>query len=346
MQIEIRELSRQPLHQQVARQIRTRILTAELGENEELTPVRQLAREHRLSVASIKRAYRDLEEQGLITRGDREHYRVAVLNDEQRRAFEKQRLLEDLRRQEFSLRELELARDIQCRLLPPEEVVGEGWRVTSRSEPARFVAGDFHDVIRFPDGSVAVVVADVVGKGIGASLIMASVKAMLPFIAAERSADETIRELNAKLCNDLARREFVALAFVRLDPRTGNAQLINAGLPDPAVLQSNAAVIEIVAKGERLPLGLRRDVVWENHEFTLEPGQRLILTTDGIPEATDDSGELLGYEAWNAILNRNAADLDEFETGPWLDHVLDEVRTATSPHLDDDLTAVILERTA
>src|SRR5262249_46876865 len=80
-----------------------------------------------------------------------------------------------IKEQEFAEKELELARSIQSRLLPPEEVSGEGYRVAARNLAARFVAGDFYDVFRLSDGSLGVAVADVSGKGMGASLIMASV---------------------------------------------------------------------------------------------------------------------------------------------------------------------------
>ena len=91
--------------------------------------------------------------------------------------------IEKLKESEFAEKELELARSIQSRLLPPPLVEGEGFAVTARNLPARVVAGDFYDVLRHEDGSIGIVVADVSGKGIGASLIMASVKAVFPFVA-------------------------------------------------------------------------------------------------------------------------------------------------------------------
>src|SRR5438128_1051667 len=83
-------------------------------------------------------------------------------------------------------RELEMAREIQVRLLPAPRFEGAGFAVTARNLPASFVAGDFYDFVANDDGTVTIVVADVAGKGMGASLIMASVKAVLPFVARER----------------------------------------------------------------------------------------------------------------------------------------------------------------
>src|SRR5204862_108249 len=80
-------------------------------------------------------------------------------------------------------RELEMARSIQARLLPPPTMSGEGFSLEARNMAAHYVAGDFYDFIRLDDGSIVIVVADVAGKGMGASLTMASVKAVLPFVA-------------------------------------------------------------------------------------------------------------------------------------------------------------------
>src|SRR6266496_2558610 len=123
--------------------------------------------------------------------------------------------VERIKEQEFAEKELALARSIQSRLLPPQELEGEGYRIAARNLAARFVAGDFYDVFRLSDGALGVAVADVSGKGMGASLIMASVKAVLPLIAQGRGTAATLTELNHKLFGELAPREFVALAYAR-----------------------------------------------------------------------------------------------------------------------------------
>ena len=202
--LHLTESSPEPLRSQIARQLRDRVLSGDLPEGCELPPARRLAREHRVGPRVVRQAYEALAAEGLLAAGGDE-VRVATVSAEQRRALAQRRLLDDLRQQELSLRELELARDIQRRLLPPACVECHGLTVTSRWLPARFVAGDFYDVLRHPDGGVGVVVADVAGKGIGASVIMASVKAMAPFIATELGVADTLRELNRRLCGELAR---------------------------------------------------------------------------------------------------------------------------------------------
>jgi Stage II sporulation protein E (SpoIIE) len=271
-----------------------------------------------------------------------------------------------LKEVEFAEKELRLARELQGRLLPPPEIAGEGYRVAARNLPARLVAGDFYDSFLLPDGGVGVAVGDVAGKGMAAALIMASVKAMLPLIAAGRSAAATLREINRRLAAELPGREFVALAVARFDPAGGRLELANAGLPDPYLLAPGQPPAPLVVPGPRLPLGVRHDVEYCSLGLCLAPGERVLLFTDGLAEAPAAGGEPLGYGALAALLaadesggqgyrdgegaggsrdGRDAHD-DDVRESPlaWIDRLLERVRGATQPLLEDDWTALVLER--
>lgn len=203
--------------------------------------------------------------------------------------------LEARRQEELAARDLSLARAIQQRLLPPAEASGPGWRIAARNLPAQVVAGDFYDYFTLPDGTLRIAVADVAGKGIGAALIMASVKAVLPLVAAGRGVVETLGELNRKLAGELGRREFVALALAAFDPASGRLELVNAGLPDPYRVAGGRALEAIVAPWPRLPLGVRAGLDYQSVGLHLEPGDSVVFLTDGLPEAETASGEPLGY---------------------------------------------------
>jgi hypothetical protein len=258
-----------------------------------------------------------------------------------------------LKEVEFAEKELQLARELQGRLLPPPEIAGEGYRVAARNLAAHLVAGDFYDSFLLPDGAVGVAVGDVAGKGMAAALIMASVKAMLPLIAAERSAADTLRELNRRLAAELAGREFVALAFARFEPAGGRIELANAGLPDPYLLAAGKPPAPQVVPGPRLPLGVRREVEYRSLALRLGPGDRLLLLTDGFAEAPTGGGEPLGYGALAGLLTAgsgggNRGDGADGGEAPlaWIDGLLDRVRAATQPALEDDWTALLLERSS
>jgi hypothetical protein len=244
--------------------------------------------------------------------------------------------IERLKEAEFAEKELELARSIQQRILPPPDFSGDGFHVAARNLAARFVAGDFYDFFRLPDGALGLVVADVAGKGMGASLIMATVKAALPFMAAERSVAQTLREANRRIAPRLEPREFVALAYVRYEPETGAFALGNAGLPDPYQASAAGAPRALSVPGPRFPLGVRAEVAYEEIRGVLAAGDRLVLLTDGLPEAPDAAGDPLGYERFETLLAGAATP----------DALFAAVRGAARPGLEDDWTALFLERRA
>lgn len=233
-----------------------------------------------------------------------------------------------------------MARSIQQRLLPPELVVGNGYEVRSRNVAAHYVAGDFYDVFYLADGTVGIAVADVSGKGIGASLIMATVKAILPMVAEGRAPAEVLTELSSRLHGTLPPREFIALAYAQFDPTSGILELANAGLPDPYLLRRGTTAEVLSAPGPRLPVAVRRLVPYESLIVTLEPGDAILLLTDGLPEATVGEGQL-GYDALLEVINDIARQHDDV-----LDPLFRTVGQLSAEKRDDDWTVLILRAAA
>lgn len=242
--------------------------------------------------------------------------------------------IEQLKEKEFAEKELELARALQARMLPAPEIAADGYRISARNLAARYVAGDFYDVFQYGDGTIGIAVADVAGKGMAASLIMASVKAVLPLLAANRPVDEAMAALNEKLVAELSKREFVALALARYDPREGRVSFVNAGLPDPYLVR-DAKAEPVEAAGPRLPLGLRKGMRYEQRELQLGSGEALLFLSDGLPEAPMRDGEQLGYDRLAAIIQDAGTDLDS---------LLQQIEVTTQCARDDDQTVVILHR--
>jgi sigma-B regulation protein RsbU (phosphoserine phosphatase) len=329
----------EPLREQIARQLRDRITRGELAAGELLPDHRQLARQHRVAPSTFEAAYELLVGDGLLTGTPPDDVRVAKLEPERRRDLVESLQLEKLVAQELGRRELEMARDVQRRLLPPSEVAGPGWEVAARCLPARVVAGDFYDVLRHPDGSVDVVVADVAGKGFAASLIMASAKAMLPFVTAEGSVAESLVHLNRRLAMELGRGEFVALTLARYRPSEQLVELANAGAPDPYLVRPGQPPQPLSVPGPRLPLGVREEVAYASRTVEVAADDSLLLLTDGLPEAREASGEPLGYQALESMLS------EEPSTGSpssWLSGLFDRVQRRTGRVPEDDWTAAML----
>jgi sigma-B regulation protein RsbU (phosphoserine phosphatase) len=182
-------------------------------------------------------------------------------------------------------------------------------------------------------------VADVAGKGFAASLIMASVKAMLPFVTAENGVAESLVQLNGRLATELGRGEFVALTLARYSPSERKVELSNAGAPDPYLIRPGEPAQPLSAPGPRLPLGVREQVAYASRNLVLADDQSLLLLTDGLPEARDADGEPLGYEVLESMLS------EEHSAGSplsWLSGLFDSVQQRTVRAPEDDWTAAML----
>jgi len=329
----------EPVREQIVRQLRDRIARGEISAGDSLPGHRQLARQYRVAPSTVEAAYEVLVTDGLLTGAPADEVRVAELRPERRRDLVEGLQLEALVAQELGRRELEMARDVQRRLLPPSEVAGAGWEVAARCLPARVVAGDFYDILRHPDGSVDVVVADVAGKGFAASLIMASVKAMLPFVTADCGVAESLVQLNGRLALELGRGEFVALTLARYRPSDWQVELSNAGAPDPYLMRPGQPPQPLSVPGPRLPLGVREHIAYASRTVEVGVDDRLLLLTDGLPEARDTEGEPMGYQALESMLSEQP--LSESPSS-WLAGLFDSVQQRTVRAPEDDWTAAML----
>jgi serine phosphatase RsbU (regulator of sigma subunit) len=327
------------VREQIARQLRERIVRGELPTGQILPGHRQLARQYRVAPSTVEAAYEALIADGLLTDSPGGDVAVAELGAERRGDLVEHLQLEKLVARELGRRELEMARNVQRRLLPPSEVNGPGWEVAARCQPARVVAGDFYDVLRRTDGSVDVIVADVAGKGFAASLIMASVKAMLPFVTAEGSVAESLAQLNGRLVLELGRGEFVALTLARYHPSERRVELSNAGAPDPYLVRPGQPPQPLSVPGPRLPLGVREEVAYASRSVDFAADDGMLLLTDGLPEAREAGGEPLGYEALESMLGQGPP---AGSPSAWLSGLFDSVQQRTGRVPEDDWTAAIL----
>lgn len=334
-----------PVYRQIQQQIAGAIADRQIHPGETLQTQEELAAQLAVSPSAVRKAYDELVSAGLCddaTDGD-----LRVTNPELGSVNGSGTdLALSLLKRELLTRELQTARNFQSRLLPPSEVTGDSWTLSSRSYAAGALAGDFYDVMPLESGEVDVVIADVAGKGLAAGLIMAAAKSLLTQAAVKSSPGDALEELNLRLFPLLSNREFVALAYARFNPSTGDLQIANAGLPDPYILRHTGSIDSLVVTGDRLPLGIRQEVTYATARYSIEPSDRLLMFSDGIPEARDRRGNPIGYEGLQQLLEDSgiwAWDAAIGNPGLWLDRLLDEVSRHTGSILEDDWTAVLLE---
>lgn len=242
-------------------------------------------------------------------------------------------------RQRFE-QELEVARLIQQNFLPKELPDLPGWQIAAFYRPAREVGGDFYDVIPLPDGRVGFVIGDVTDKGVPAALVMSATRSVLR-ASAQRLIEpgEVLERVNEHLCPDMPEKMFVTCLYGVLDPDSGLLRFANAGHDLPYV-QTTDGVIELRARG--MPLGLMPGMSYEEKEATLEPGDSVLLHSDGVLEAHDPERDMFGAPRLKETMGRGPGGRE------MIDHVLSSLAAFTGPDAEqeDDITMVTLQRSA
>ena len=240
-------------------------------------------------------------------------------------------------RQRFE-QELEVARLIQQNFLPKELPDLPGWQIAAFYRPAREVGGDFYDVIPLPDGRVGFVVGDVTDKGVPAALVMSATRSVLR-ASAQRLIEpgEVLERVNEHLCPDMPEKMFVTCLYGVLDPGTGHLRFANAGHDLPYVKTADG-IVELRARG--MPLGLMPGMAYEEKEAILEPGESVLLHSDGVVEAHDPDRDMFGFPR----LKQTMSDVAGGQA--LIDRVLRELDSFTGPgaEQEDDITMVTLQR--
>ncbi len=234
--------------------------------------------------------------------------------------------------------ELEVARLIQQNFLPRELPDLAGWEISAHYKPAREVGGDFYDVIELDGGRVAFVVGDVTDKGVPAAMVMAATRSILRATSQRQSSPAAVlRRANDLLCPDMPPKMFVTCLFAVLEPSTGVLRYANAGHNLPCVRTASGSV-ELRATG--MPLGLMPEMEYDEKEAVLEPGECLLLYSDGLVEAHDPGGEMFGFPRLRELMGLSTA-----STSP-VEGLLAELDrfTGSAWEQEDDITLVALER--
>jgi len=190
--------------------------------------------------------------------------------------------------------QLEVASEIQRTFLPSEFPEIEHVTGAVASVPALHVGGDFYDVIRLPGGRVGVMVGDVSGKGVPGALFGARIMSDVRYQALfHDDVAHTLIAVNDIVAERVTRGMFVTFFYAVLDPATGSVIYGNAGHLAPLV-RRNDGTLEEWPKPSGLPLGIFGDQVYEAGEMTLEPGETMLILSDGLGDAVGADGTRFG----------------------------------------------------
>ena len=230
-------------------------------------------------------------------------------------------------------KELEYAKQIQLSALPTNFPDGDDYSIYAQMIAAKEVGGDFYDFYKLSDTTVAFLAADVSGKGIPAAMFMMTAKTIIKDLAESGMAvNDIFTKANEKLCENNEADMFVTAWMGILDLQTGNMKCANAG-HNPPLLKRADGSFECLKTRAGFVLAGMEGVRYRVSEMTLNPGDRLFLYTDGVPEATNVENQLYGEDRLLAFMNQNAT-VQATELLPALKANIDEF-VGEAPQFDD-----------
>jgi serine phosphatase RsbU (regulator of sigma subunit) len=268
-----------------------------------------------------------------IINGIAQQTALAIQNE----LFKKQTL--DRERME---REFQLARQIQTTFLPDVLPHQPGWEIAARWQTARQVGGDFYDIFKLGRDRLGLAIADVSDKGMPAALYMTVARTLIrSYARGARSPAAVLENVNWPLVNDTPNSMFVTAAFAMIWPETGQMIYANAGHNLPLIVRNCSSEVEKMPPGG-MAMGVFQNFKLEDHRLMINPGDVLLMYTDGVTECFSPSGEAFGEERLMTLLAQNCSkplkqllDILEGELIAW--------RAGAPP--SDDMTMLVLRRT-
>jgi serine phosphatase RsbU (regulator of sigma subunit) len=257
--------------------------------------------------------------------------------------IEHERLLEERLEKRRMEEELKVASEIQMRLQPVAPPKISGWDMTGVSFPCREIGGDYYDFIpRSRDSRLVVAVGDVSGKGTGAALLMSSLHAAVRAQSQTRSTiSEVMTDINRYIYENSPPNKYLTLFYGELDPDTGALIYSNGGHNTPMLVRPSGEIVQLDKGG--LPIGLMQDATYQEDVVGFQPGDVLVIYSDGITESVNDRDEEFGetrlIEVVRHNLNRSVSGIRDR-----IDEALSRFVGTTAPV--DDMTLMIIKRTA
>jgi hypothetical protein len=236
--------------------------------------------------------------------------------------------------------EIAVARQVQLAILPSSDPPWPGYALWSHTRPANDVGGDLIDYIEEPSpGSLGVALGDVAGKGLGAALLMAKLQASLRATAPGASDLGALGDrLNGILCRDGLDNRFATLFYLEAPARGGTVRFLNAGHNPPLVVRAGS--VDLVEQASR-PLGMFPDSTYAEGRLDLDPGDLLVVYSDGLVEARDLADREFGLDRLKTLVT-SLRDRPPAETGRVILGEVDRFLGDDKPQ--DDLSLILIQR--
>jgi serine phosphatase RsbU (regulator of sigma subunit)/pSer/pThr/pTyr-binding forkhead associated (FHA) protein len=256
--------------------------------------------------------------------------------------IEQERLVQVEQSEKMMERELQQAAEIQRRLLSNRIPAVPGLELVGYNVPCRTVGGDYYEFFSLPDGRIAIVLADVAGKGMAAALVMSSLQSRVQVLVEEpHDLARLVSRLDRHMSTNLPDNRFVTLFLCVLDPATGEIRYCNAGHNPPLLVREGGKIDRLESSGT--VLGILPEIGYEERVATMARGDVLALFSDGITEAPGPQGDEFGEARLADLLRARRTD----EATTILDAVNDAIAGWTAGAAPaDDITLLVVRRTA
>jgi sigma-B regulation protein RsbU (phosphoserine phosphatase) len=243
------------------------------------------------------------------------------------------------RRDARAAREQDDARRIQRALLPDTMPDIAGCELAAHWTPASGIGGDCYDVLAFGDSRVAISIADVIGKGLPAALLMSNLQAAVrAFATPHAEPHDVCASVNRLLCRNIAAGKFVSFCYAVLDIAAGLVTYANAGHFPPMLFHPSGRVDRLLSTG--MVLGVAADSTFAQAQLSFPPGARLVWFTDGLTEAASPDGEEFGDDRLVTFLQGRGRQ----PAGHLVRDVVAEVTRWGGGALQDDATLIVAAR--
>ncbi len=250
------------------------------------------------------------------------------------------RMISQIAMKERLERELQIAREIQLKLLPGELPEIPGYSLAARSDPAEEVGGDYYDVLPRDHGKLLIALGDVSGKGVAAAMLMSNLQANLHVLASQNiPLIEVMKQLNVQIFRNSTPEMFITFFLAELDGDSGKVQFINAGHDTPVMI-SDGECQNLESGG--LLLGVDPDANYQTGKVKLETGGLIVVYSDGLTEAMNETGVEFGRDRLiDELLN-----LKDMQVDAIVDDVMEKVRLYVGGEqtAEDDLTLMVVKK--
>ena len=238
--------------------------------------------------------------------------------------------------------EMLIAQEVQRALLPDHLPEVPGYEFFASYDAAQAIGGDYYDVIELADGRICISFGDVAGKGVPGALVMSRMHSCVQSTLAHVSdVESAMKAINTHMCDSAIEGRFVTYVLIILDPKTHELTLSNAGHMSPLIRHADGRIESFNDDIVGPPIGVVEDFPYEVETKTLNPGEMVLIVTDGVDDAMNPAGEFYGQQRIFAMLSREHTSAKEL--GESL--LADVRRHASGREQNDDITIFAFGRT-